>query len=93
MIQYTDPPSPWNQTLITSPLCSDFADRVHRPLGHLTYLMFGGAMVMTPGEGFWLVDGVGGGEASHWSVPPGQAALTVKLVLSRCYDGHGLTLT
>lgn len=65
----------------------------HDILPHLTYLMFWGAMVMNPWEKIWLVMGVWGCEASHWSVSSGQTAVAVELVLSWRNDGHWLALT
>lgn len=65
----------------------------HDILPHLTYLMFWGAMVMNPWEEIWLVMGVWGCEASHWSVSSGQTAVAVELVLSWRNDGHWLALT
>lgn len=65
----------------------------HDILPHLTYLMFWGAMVMNPWEEIWLVMGVWGCEASHWSVSSGQTAVAVKLMLSWRNDGHWLALT
>lgn len=65
----------------------------HDILPHLTYLMFWGAMVMNPWEEIWLVMGVWGCEASHWSVSSGQTAVAIELVLSWRNDGHWLALT
>lgn len=65
---------------------------IGRLLG-LDYLMFWGAMVMNPWEEIWLVMGVWGCEASHWSVSSGQTAVAVELVLSWRNDGHWLALT